>query len=165
MPKKQGFTTILTDADFTTNDHQILSSTTEWTTIATYTCPAQQEIHPGYGTPGAEQNQGRVYCILRSGETTPAEFLGSWRIILTDANDIKKQVIATYDEEMTHGDLDDKHKMIPLPYDARGIAEDSKFVIQFKPRAVHETAGAGNDNLGWADTTESILKIPVTIFI
>jgi len=163
--KRQGFQKILTDADFTTVDHQLLTSTSEYTTIATYTCPAQQEIHPGYGNPGAEQNQGRVYVFLRTGEATPVEITGAWRIVLTDANDIKKQVIADFDEEATHGDLNDKHKMIPLPYDGRGIAEDSKLVIQVKPRAVHETAAAGNDNLGWADATESILKIPVTIFI
>ena len=163
--KRQSFTTVLTDADFTTVDHQLLTTISEWTNIATYTCPAQQEIHPGVGNPGAEQNQGRVYGFIRTGEATPVEITGSWRIVLTDANDIKKQVIATFDEQMTHGDLDDKHKMMPLPFDSRGVAEDSKLVIQFKPRAVHETASAGNDNVGWADATESILKIPVTIFI
>ena len=102
---------------------------------------------------------------MRTGEATPVEITGAWRIVLTDANDIKKQVIADYDEELTHGDLNDKHKMLPLPYDGRGIAEDSKMIIQVKPRAVHETAAAEDDNLGWADTTESLLKIPVTVFI
>ena len=163
--KRQGFIKILTEADFTKTDHQMLTSITEWTTIATYTCPAQQEIHPGSGSPGAEQNQGRVYVFLRTGEGTPVEIKGSWRIVLTDANDIKKQVIQDFDEELTHGDLNDKHKMIPLPYDARGIGEDSKLIIQVKPRATHLGSGAGTDNLGWASSSETLLKIPVTVFI
>jgi len=165
QPQKQGFAKMLTEADFTKEDHQLLTSTDEWTTIATYVCPAQQEVHPGYGSPGAEQNQGRVYCFLRTGEVTPVEIPGSWRIVLTDANYIKKMVIADFDEELSHGDLNDKHKMLPLPFDHRGIAEDSKLLIQLKPSATHLGSGADADNLGWEDTTESLLKIPVTIFI
>jgi len=165
MARKQGFAKILTEADFDYTDHQMLTSTTEWTTIATYTCPAQMEIHPGYGTPGAEQNEGRVYCYLKTGESTPVEITGSWRIVLTDANDIKKIVIAEFDEALTHGDLNDKHKMIPLPFDPRGVAEDSKLIIQCKPSATHVGSGAGADNIGWASASESNLKIPVTIFI
>jgi len=165
MVKKQGFAKMLTEADFTKTDHQMLTSTTEWTTIATYTCPAQQEIHPGYGVPSADQNEGRVYAYLRTGEATPVEIKGKWRICLTDANDIKKIVVAEFDEELTHGDLNDKNKMIPLPYDPRGIAEDSKFIIQVKPSATHVGSGAGTDNLGWASASESLLKIPVTVFI
>jgi len=163
MVKKQGFQKMLTEADFTKIDHQMLTSITEWTTIATYTCPAQQEIHPGYGNPTNDQNEGRVYVFLRTGETTPVEITGKWRIVLTDANDIKKIVIQEFDEALTHGDLNDKNKMIPLPYDPRGVAEDSKLIIQCKPAAIHITGTT--DVLGWGSITESLLKIPVTIFI
>ena len=163
--KRQGYEMILTEADFTVEDHQILPSTSEWQTIAYYECPAQQEIHPGYGNPGHDENEGRVYAFFRSGETTPAEFPGKWRIILTDANETKKVLIKEFDNELSHGDLNDKKKLLPLPFDPRGIGEDSVLKIQIKPSSAHIGAGAGADNIGWADNTESLLKVPITVFV
>jgi len=162
--QKRGYKKVLNEGDFTVSDHQVLTSTTEWTTIATYQCPAQQKIYPGYGDENHPENEGRVYIYLRTGETTPAEITGKVRIIVTDYNETKIIPIDEFDEELTHGDLNDKKKMIPLPQSGFGIAEDSYIKIQVKPDSAHSTAGAGNDNLGWADSTESLLKIPVTIF-
>lgn len=154
----------LTDADFTTTDHQVLTSTTEWTTIATYQCPAQMKIAVGYGNPNQAENQGRVYVYLRTGEGTPAEITGKVRIIVTDYNETKIYPIFEHDENLLHGDLNDKQKLIPIPESRPMVGEDSYIKIQVKPDSAHSTAGAGNDNLGWADSTESILKVPVTIY-
>lgn len=162
--KKRGYKKVLNEGDFTTTDHQVITSTTEWTTIATYQCPAQQIIAPGYGDYNHPENEGRIYGFLRTGEATPVEIPGKWRIILTDYNETKIIPITEYDEELTHGDLNDKQKMIPLAESPYRIGEDSYLKIQVKPDAAHSTAGAGNDNLGWADNTESLLKIPVTIY-
>lgn len=162
--KKRGYKKILNEGDFTTTDHQVLTTTDEWTTIATYQCPAQQIIAPGYGDINHPENEGRIYGYFRTGETTPTEITGKWRIILTDYNETTIIPIDEFDEELTHGDLNDKKKMIPLPESPYRIAEDSFLKIQIKPDSKHETAGDGNDNLGWADATESLLKIPVTIY-
>lgn len=72
-------------------------------------------------------------------------------------------VIKEFDEELTHGDLNDKQKQIPLPSMGPILGEDYMITIEVKPASTHATAGAGNDNIGFADTTESLLKIPVTI--
>jgi len=155
---------VLTEADFTTTDHQLLTSTTDWTEIAYYTVPAAQRLRAGYGDPGHPENQGRVYVYIRTGETTPAEITGKWRVVVRNrAKGSLYHVIQEFDEELTHGDLNDKRKLLPLPEGGPVIGEDDILCIEFKPGAAHATAGAGNDNIGWADATESLLKIPVTI--
>jgi len=154
---------ILTESDFTTSDHQLLTSTTTFVDIASYTIPAQRKLRAGYGDPNHPENQGRVYAYLRTGEGTPAEITGKWRVIVTNRARTWEHTIAEFDEELTHGDLNDKRKLLPLPMSGPAIGEDDLLVIQCKPASAHETAGAGNDNLGWADTTESLLKIPVTV--
>jgi len=164
MVNRTPYSKHLTEQDFTTTDHQVLTSTTEWTTIATYQCPAQQVIAPGYGNRNQEESMGRVYGFLRTGEATPVEITGKWRIILTDYNETKIITIAEFDEELTHGSATDKRLMLPLPESKFRVGEDSYIKIQVKPRSAHSTAGAGADNLGWADSTESLLKIPVTIY-
>jgi len=163
-PRARGFKKVLNEGDLTTTDHQVLTSTTEWTTIATYQCPAQQTIAPGYGDANHPENEGRVYIYLRTGEGTPAEITGKVRLIITNYAETKLTVIDEWDEELVHGDLNDKQKMIPLPEFPGRIGEDSYLKVQVKPDSVHSTAGAGNDNLGWADSTEALLKIPVTVY-
>lgn len=163
--KKQGYKVVLTDTgDLSTTDHQCIHSTTEWTTIATYQCPAQQKIAVGYGNPANPENQGRIYAYLRTGEGTPDEITGKIRIIITNYNDTNRKVIFEHDENMLHGSLTDKQQQVPLPESKDMISEDSYIKVQVKPDSAHNTSGAGNDNLGWADSTESILKIPVTVY-
>ena len=65
----------LTLGDWTVTDHQVLTSITAWTTIATYQIPAQTRIRVGVGDVGHPDNQGHVYLFLTSGETTPAELI------------------------------------------------------------------------------------------
>ena len=95
---------------------------------------------------------GRVYAFIRTGEATPVEITGKWRIILTDYNETKIITIAEFDEELTHGSATDKRLMLPLPESKFRVGEDSYLKLQFKPRAAHATAGAGNDNIGLAIT-------------
>lgn len=158
-----GYNRVLTEADFTTSDHQKLTSTSDWAEIAYYQIPADMELFAGYGDINHPENMGRLYVILRTGEATPVEITGSWRLKYTNRPRNRGTVIETYDEALTHGDLNDKRKQIPLPRYPQRITEDKYLVIEVKPTAVHETAGAGNDNLGWADATETQIKIPVTI--
>ena len=99
-----------------------------------------------------------------TGEGTPAEITGKVRIIVTDYNETKIFPLFEHDEELLHGDLNDKQKLIPLPEKRPMIGEDSYIKIQVKPASAHSTAGAGNDNLGWADNTESLIKLPVTVY-
>jgi hypothetical protein len=154
---------ILTESDFTVVDHQTISSTTQWTEIATYTVPAQQILRAGYGDAGHPENEGRVYVFIRSGETTPAELTGKWRVVLTNRARSFHEPVQEFDEELTHGDLNDKRKLLPLGVQGRTLGEDDVLVIEFKPSSAHIGAGAGADNVGWADTTESLIKIPVTV--
>lgn len=158
-----GYNRVLTEDDFTTTDHQKLTSTSDWTEVAYYKISADEELYAGYGDINHPENEGRLYVILRTGEATPVEITGSWRLIYTNRPRNRKTVIETYDEALTHGDLNDKRKQIPLPRYPMKITEDKYLAIEVKPKAVHETAGAGNDNLGWADATETQIKIPVTI--
>jgi len=124
---------------------------------------AQQRLRVGISDPNHPENQGRVYVFLRTGEATPVEITGKWRIVLKNRARTWQHVIQEFDEELTHGDLNDKRKQIPLPLSGPAIGEDYMLTIEVKPKVVHETAAAGNDNLGWADATESLMKIPVTI--
>lgn len=155
----------LTLGDWTVTDHQVLTSITAWATIATYQVPAQTKIRVGQGDVNHPDNQGHVYLFLRSGETTPAEITGKWRIIITDYNETKKVVVKEFEGIITHGSRTDIKLMIPLPEFPVYAGEDSYIMIQFKPVAVHSTAGAGNDNIGWGDVTESLIDIPVTVYI
>lgn len=162
---KRGYPQVLNEGDFTTTDHQLLTSTTAWTDIAVYQCPAQQEIAVGSGSPGHPDNQGHFYAFIRTGEGTPVEITGKLRIVITDYNETKMVVVKEFDEVLTHGDLNDITKQLPLPEFAYKVGEDSYIKLQIKPTAVHVTADAGNDNLGWADATESIFKLPVTVYV
>lgn len=160
---KPKYPKVFNESEFTTSDHQVLTSTTNWTEIAYYVVLAQQRLRVGISDANHPENEGRVYVILRSGETTPAEFPGKWRIVLKNRARTWMHVVQEFDEELTHGDLNDKRKQIPLPLMGPPIGEDYMLTIEVKPKTAHATAGAGNDNLGWADDTESLMKIPVTI--
>jgi len=162
---KRGFKQVLTDTgDFTTTDHQTLGSTSEYHTIAYYQVPAQTKVRVGYGNPDQEEDMGRIYAYIRTGEATPDEIPGKLRIIAEDYNGFRKRVVFEHDENMLHGSLTDKHSQVPVPEDSAFIAEDSYIKVQIKPDSTHNTSGAGNDNVGWADTTESILKVPITVY-
>ena len=154
---------VLTEADFTKTDHQLLTTTTDWTEIAYYTILAQQRLRAGYGDEGHPENEGRVYSFIRTGEATPVEITGKWRVTLKNRARTWQYVIQEFDGELTHGSLNDKRQMIPLGEQGPVIGEDFIITIEVKPAATHVTAGAGNDNVGWDDATESLLKIPVTI--
>lgn len=154
----------LNEGDFTTTDHQLLSSTTEWSTIATYQCSPQQRLAVGYGNANQEEDMGRVYAYIRTGEGTPAEITGKIRIIVTDNDETKIYPVFEHDGALLHGDLNDKSKLIPIPESRPLIGEDSYIKVQIKPDSAHATSGAGNDNVGWADSTESLLKVPITVY-
>lgn len=162
--KRVGYKKVLSEQDFTTTDHQVLTSTSEWTTIATYKCPAQQQIAVGYGNASQPENEGRVYIFLRTGEATPVEITGKVRILVTDYNETRIRKIFEHDGELLHGSLNDKRQQIPIGESRPMVAEDDYIKIQVMPVSAHSTAGAGADNLGWADSTESLLKIPVTVY-
>jgi len=158
------FLQTLTENDFTTTDHQTVSSTTDWTTIATYQCPAQQRIAVGWGDINHPDSAGRIYAYIRTGEGTPAEITGKLRILVTNYNDTKRYVLFEGDESHLHGDVNDITKKEVLVEKRPLIGEDSYIKVQIKPVAAHETSGAGNDNVGWADTTESLLRVPITVY-
>jgi len=154
---------MFTENDFTCNDHQQLISTDEWVEIAYYTVPANQEIMAGYGDPNHPENQGRVYVYIRTGEATPAEITGKWRIVVRNRAKNWHKVLREFDEELTHGDLNDKRKLLPLEETGVIIGEDDILSIQVKPNSTHVGSGAGADNVGFEDSTETLLKIPVTV--
>ena len=153
----QKFPMMFTENDFTTNDHQMLISTDEWTEIAYYTVPAQREVMPGYGDPGHPENEGRVYAFIRTGEATPVEITGKWRIVVRNRAKNWSRVIQEFDEELTHGDLNDKRKLLPLQASGVIIGEDDVLSIQVKPNSTHVGSGAGADNVGFEDSTETAI--------
>lgn len=154
---------MMNETEFQTTDHQVLISTDDWVEIAHYIVLAQQRLRVGIGDANHPENEGRAYVFLRTGEATPVEITGKWRIVLKNRARTWHRVLIDFDEELTHGDLNDKRKQIPLPLIGPPIGEDYMLTIEVKPKIKHETAGDDADNLGWADATESLMKIPVTI--
>src|SRR4030042_324249 len=152
---------LLTEADFTKTDHQTLPSTTEWTTIATYKCPAQQKISVGYGTRSLPDSAGRIYVFMRTGEATPVEITGKIRVIVTNYNATKQFVLFEDEGAHLHGSLTDINQKRILQECRPMIGEDSYIKVQMLPTAAHVGSGAGADNIGWASATESLLRLPV----
>lgn len=156
-----------TVGDFTVTDHQALPSTTEYQTIATYKCPAQQKIAVGYGSDAQPDSCGYLYVILTNGvDAAPVECMGKIRIIVTNYAGTKVSVIAEFDEQTSHGSLTDRKLKLPLSERRPMIAQDSYIKIQFMPLVTHVAAGANADNLGWGPNTaqQSLIQLPVTLY-
>ena len=156
-----------TVGDFTVTDHQALPSVTEFQTIATYKCPAQQKIAVGYGTDGLPDSCGYLYIFLTNGvDAAPIEVTGKIRIIVTNFAGTKVSVIAEYDESTTHGSVTDRKLKLPLSERRPMIAQDSYIKVQVMPLVAHVEAGANADNLGWDPNTaqQSVIALPVTVY-
>ena len=156
-----------TVGDFTVTDHQALPSVTEFQTIATYKCPAQQKIAVGYGTDGLPDSCGYLYIFLTNGvDAAPIEVTGKIRIIVTNFAGTKVAVIAEYDESTTHGSVTDRKLKLPLSERRPMIAQDSYIKVQVMPLVAHVAAGANADNLGWDPNTaqQSVIALPVTVY-
>jgi len=154
----------LTENDLTTSDHQELSSTTEYQTIATYQVPAQRKIRFGQGDVNHPDSAGTLYLYIRSGEATPAEITGKIRIVATNYSATKVVPIWEGEEAELHGDLNDINKKLRAFESGPQIGEDSYLKVQIKPYSTHVGSGAGADNVGWADGTESLVRIPITVY-
>ena len=156
-----------TVGDFTVTDHQALPSTSEYQTIATYKCPAQQKIAVGYGSDAQPDSCGYMYVSLTNGvDAAPVECMGKVRIIVTNFAGTKVSVIAEFDEQTSHGSLTDRKLKLPLSERRPMIAQDSYIKIQFMPLVTHVAAGANGDNLGWGPNTaqQSLIQLPVTVY-
>jgi hypothetical protein len=156
-----------TVGDFTVTDHQALPSVTEFQTIATYKCPAQQSIAVGYGVANVPDSCGFLYIFLANGvDAAPVEVTGKVRIIATNYAGTKITFIGEWDESICHGSLTDRRLKLPLPESRVKIGQDSYIKIQVMPLVAHVAAGANADNLGWSPNTaqQSEIHIPITVF-
>ncbi len=158
-----------TVGDFTVTDHQALATVSEFVTIATYKCPAQQSIAVGYGTLALPDSCGYLYASLTNGvDASPVEITGKIRIIVTNYAGTKTAVIGEWDESTTHGSLTDRRLKIPIPEsDVKyRISQDSYIKVQVQPLVTHVAAGSNADNLGWGPNTaqQSEIHVPVTVY-
>ena len=156
-----------TVGDFTVTDHQALPSTTEFQTIATYKCPAQQKIAVGYGSDAVPDSCGYLYISLTNGvDASPVEITGKVRIIVTNYAGTKIVVIGEWDESICHGSTTDRKLKLPLSERRPIIGQDSYIKVQVMPLVTHVAAGSNADNLGWGPNTaqQSLISIPVTFY-
>jgi hypothetical protein len=157
-----------TVGDFTVTDHQLLTTVVEYTTIATYKCPAQQKIAPGSGVASLPDSCGYLYISLTNGvDASPVEILGKIRLIVTNFAGTKIATIGEWDESILHGSLTDRKLKLPLP-ERKDLMfhQDSYLKVQVMPLVVHQTGTTNADNLGWGPNTaqQSVIQVPVTFY-
>ena len=123
-----------------------------YTTVYSYTVPAQQRVAPGQGAiQGGVDNRGILYIDLQ--DSTPAQLNGWVRISVTDANEIVEHVIMEERIERLRASATDRTQAYFLGEAGIQAKEDSKVIIKFKP-----------DADGTVATANSTIYLPVTVY-
>ena len=137
----------------------------KWTRIGQFTIPPQQRIYFGYGTPEHWQNQGYMHIALYDA-TLPDSRIAEGVIRLRQMNANETQIKVVYEgrTENLRGDVNDKMKMIPLPFAGDTpkelTVEDCKLTIEFMADvavALVQTAAGASAGL-------DIWNVPVSVF-
>ena len=136
----------------------------KWTRIGEFTIPPQQQIYFGFGNPVTWQNQGYMHIALYDNTAVNSALVnGVIRLRQMNANETLIVVIYEGRTEVLRGDVNDKNKMIALPFQGQTppnlTLEDCKMSIEFKadvPDIIVESA-IGNA----AD--KDIWNIPVSV--
>jgi hypothetical protein len=154
----RGFPKTLTKADFgITSDIPVTAG--RFHVIGVFTVPPQQKYRWGIGNPREQENQGYMYVSLKSTASGNPEIKGVIRLVYSDANGLRKQVIYEERNEVLSASKTDRRLMKPLPETPTSIrpdgmaGEDDKLIIEYKPDS--------NDTIS---ATASEILLPVTQF-
>lgn len=109
----------------------------KWSRIGEFTIPPQQQIYFGFGSPITWQNQGYMHLALYDDTPVNSGLVnGVVRLRQMNANETLIVVIYEGRTEVLRGDVNDKNKMIALPFQGQTphnlTIEDCKMSIEFK---------------------------------
>jgi len=149
--RKQKFEKTLTLDDMTSTNTSVKQGT--WVKIFEYQIGAQQMGTWGAGSiVNGVDNRKIAYIKLQN--STPAEIKGWIRLIIADANEVRKIVVFEERTERLSASKTDKTQAYLLGEYPIKAKEDSKLIIEFK---------ADSDDTISLDNSEAML--PVTIYV
>ena len=153
-PTQKGFAKTLTTADFFTSATATVS--TGFTKLGSYTVPAQQAVHWGYGSASLPDNQGYIYLKLAD-STAHTDVDGVIRLVQANAQETRTEVVFEERTDALDGSTTDRQNMIALPEQTQFdlVGEDSLLIIQFRP----DTSATVS-----ATATSTIIRLPVTVY-
>lgn len=149
----RGFQKILTAADILSGSDVVISDTTNFNRIGSYTVPAQTQVSFGYGRADQPFNQGYMYVKLVDDAAGDED--GVLRLVQENASGTRKIVVWEGRTEELDGDANDKQKRIALPeqIDFPRVGEDSILALEFKA-----------DGADTIDVSACTVRIPVTVY-
>jgi len=149
--RKQKFEKTLTLSDMTSTNTSVKAGT--WVKIFEYQVGAQQMATWGAGAiQGGVDNRKIAYLKLQN--STPSEITGWVRLVIADANEVRKVVVFEERTERLSASKTDKTKAYLLGEYGIKAKEDSKLIIEFK---------ADSDDTISTDNSEAML--PITIYV
>jgi len=149
--RKQKFEKTLTLSDMTSTNTSVKAGT--WVKIFEYQVGAQQMATWGAGAiQGGVDNRKIAYLKLQN--STPSEITGGVRLVIADANEVRKVVVFEERTERLSASKTDKTQAYLLGEYAIKAKEDSKLIIEFK---------ADSDDTISTDNSEAML--PITIYV
>jgi len=126
-----------------------------WDLIAYYMVSAQQRAAWGSGTKGQSNNQGYIYFKVQ--EAGPTDIEGKVRLVISNHQRTKQQVVWEGRTQELDGDVNDINKKVAIPLMAAYIAkEDSYLDVYLKA----DTAAKVIDE----SLTTIVVNIPATIW-
>ena len=137
----------------------------KWTRIGQFVIPPQQQIYFGFGDPAHWQNQGYLHIALYDNTATHSRLVdGVIRLRQMNANETFIMVIYEGRTEALRGDVNDKNKMIALPFQAQTppelTLEDCKMTIDFLADKAVKIVQTAIGNAAGKD----IWNVPVSVF-
>mgnify|MGYP000453937355 CR=1 FL=1 len=147
-----GFPKTLTKDDFGLADTAVKAGV--WNKIGEFKVPPQQAYRWGFGSPDRPYNQGYMYVYLKYNDgSNVTEVKGKVRLVVADANELRKDVVYEEREEVLHAADADITKQRPLPEQGPIAREDDKLIIEFMP-----------DSDGNITAADSEIRLPVTVY-
>lgn len=149
--RKQKFEKTLTLSDMTSTNTSVKSGT--WVKIFEYRVGAQQMATWGAGAiQGGVDNRKIAYLKLQN--STPSEIKGWVRLVIADANEVRKVVVFEERTERLSASKTDKTQAYLLGEYPIKAKEDSKLIIEFK-----------SDSDDTIDVSKSEAMLPITIYV
>lgn len=103
--------------------------------IGTFTVGAQEQYRWGQGTAEHPDNQGYLYIELKDNANPPVEITGTTRLEQRDAQERNIITVHEEEEEVLHGDLNDRKLKQALPEQVSfpKVGRDSKLTLSVNP--------------------------------
>ncbi len=127
-----------------------------WTTVGSVTVPAQQFVTFGIGSV-ANGVDTREVCYIKLVDSSGNQLHGKIRLVLADANLVKKIVVAEQRTERLSASENDRTQGFLLGEYPIRAKEDSKLLIEFYPDS---TSAVTVDH----DNAETKILVPVTVY-